>query len=146
MIIVLFGQPHCGKSTLAKALIEEKPMFINIDGDELRELFVNKDFSREGRVKNLNRASEIATFLRHIGDDVVLSLVYPYKECRDYMNSLNKDVVWVYLTYNGERGREGFHVKDFEIPTEESILHLDTSKMNIDDCLTDILKYAKLLG
>lgn len=146
MIIVLFGQPHCGKSTLAKALIEEKPMFINIDGDELRELFVNKDFSREGRVKNLNRASEIATFLRHIGDDVVLSLVYPYKECRDYMNSLNKDVVWVYLTYNGERGREGFHVKDFEIPTEESILHLDTSKMNIDDCVTDILKYAKLLG
>ena len=146
MIIVLFGQPHCGKSTLAKALIEEKPMFINIDGDELRELFVNKDFSREGRVKNLNRASEIATFLRHLGDDVVLSLVYPYKECRDYLNSLNEDVKWIYLTYDGERGREGFHVKDFEIPTEESILHIDTSKVGVEDCITNILKYAKLLS
>ena len=146
MIIVLFGQPHCGKSTLAKELIKEKPMFINIDGDELRELFVNKDFSREGRVKNLNRASDIATFLRHLGDDVVLSLVYPYKECREYMNSLNEDVKWIYLTYDGDRGRESYHVKDFEIPTEESILHLDTSKMGVHDCLTNILKYAKLLS
>lgn len=146
MIIVLFGQPHCGKSTLAGELIKEKPSFIRIDGDELRNLFSNKDFSREGRVKNLNRASDIATFLNYMGDDVILSLVYPYKECRDYLNSLNEDVVWVYLTYEGGRGREAYHVKDFEIPEEETILHINTSRSSVSDCLHEILKYAKLLG
>jgi adenylylsulfate kinase-like enzyme len=146
MIIVLFGQPHCGKSTLAKELETSRVLYaaVNIDGDELRKLFVNTDYSREGRLKNLNRASDIATYLNHMGDDVILSLVYPYKEARDYLNSLCKDVHWIYLTYEGERGRENFHVKDFDIPTDERILHLDTSKMSPFDCVTEILKYAKL--
>ena len=81
-----------------------------------------------------------------MGDDVILSLVYPYKEARDYLNSLVKDVQWIYLTYEGERGRESYHVQDFEIPTEETILHLDTSKMCVHDCVTEIMKYAKLLS
>lgn len=146
MIIVLFGQPGCGKTTISDALKEENITLIDIDGDKLRDLFVNKDYSREGRIKNLNRASDIATFLNSIDDDVVMSLVYPYKEARDYLNSLCKDVYWVYLTYEGERGRENFHVKDFDIPTEESILHLDTSKTSVQDCIIEIMKYAKLLG
>jgi adenylate kinase family enzyme len=146
MIIVLFGQPHCGKSTLAKELEMSRVLYgaVNIDGDELRKLFVNTDYSREGRLRNLNRASDIATYLNYMGDDVVLSLVYPYKEARDYLNSLCKDVHWIYLTYEGERGRENFHVKDFDVPTDERILHLDTSKMSPFDCVTEILKYAKL--
>jgi len=146
MIIVLFGQPHCGKSTLADILTVKLPAD-NIDGDDLRELFKNKDYSREGRIKNLNRASDIAHYINHKNEDyvhVVLSLVYPYKEARDYLNSLTKDVVWIYLTYEGERGRENFHVKDFEIPTEERILHLDTSKTDVSECINQILTYAKL--
>lgn len=138
MIIVLFGQPHCGKSTLAKQF----PSYKNIDGDKLRELFTNKDYSRDGRIKNLNRASDIAHYLNSYGEDITLSLVYPYKEARDYLNSLTNDVVWVYLTYEGERGRENFHVKDFEIPVEETILHLDTSKQSIEDCINQISSYV----
>lgn len=138
MIVVLFGQPHCGKSTLAKLL----PYYRNIDGDELRALFVNKDYSREGRIRNLNRASDIAHYLNSIGKDVALSLVYPYKEARDYLNSLTDNVAWVYLTYEGERGRENFHVKDFEIPEKETILHIDTSTTSIEDSVNKILEYV----
>jgi adenylylsulfate kinase-like enzyme len=133
MIIVLFGQPHSGKSTLAAELDAH-----NIDGDKLRELFSNKDYSREGRIKNLNRASDIAHYINSAGDSVVLSLVYPYKEARDYLNSLTSDVLWVYLTYSGERGRENFHVKDFDTPDEEDVLSLDTSKLSIEECVTAI--------
>jgi adenylylsulfate kinase-like enzyme len=150
MIVVLFGQPHCGKSTLANILTAKLPAD-NIDGDDLRELFKNKDYSREGRIKNLNRASDIAHFINHKNQGyshVVLSLVYPYKEARDYLNSLLEDIVWVYLTYSGERGRENFHVKDFEIPTEEAILSLDTSKLTVEECINKITDYAneKLLS
>lgn len=134
MIIVLFGQPHSGKSTLAAELD-----FHNIDGDRLRELFSNKDYSREGRIKNLNRASDIAHYINSVEDSVVLSLVYPYKEARDYLRSLTSDVLWVYLTYSGERGRENFHVKDFEAPDEEDVLSLDTSKLSIEECVNAIL-------
>lgn len=134
MIIVLFGQPHSGKSTLASELD-----FHNIDGDRLRELFSNKDYSREGRIKNLNRASDIAHYINSVEDSVVLSLVYPYKEARDYLKSLTNDILWVYLTYSGERGRENFHVKDFEAPEEEDVLSLDTSKLSIQECVNAIL-------
>jgi len=133
MIIVLFGQPHSGKSTLAAELDAH-----NIDGDKLRELFSNKDYSREGRIKNLNRASDIAHYLNSVGEPVVLSLVYPYKEARDYLNSLTNDILWVYLTYSGERGRENFHVKDFDAPDEEDVLCLDTSKLSIEECVNAI--------
>ena len=140
MIIVLFGQPHCGKSTLAKML----PDFHNIDGDKLRDLFQNKDFSREGRIKNLNRASDIAHYLNNNGTNVVLSLVYPYKEARDYLNSLTNDVKWVYLTYEIDRGREKFHVQDFEYPEQGEALYLNTEWMTEEECITEIKQYAKL--
>jgi len=143
MIIVLFGQPHSGKSTLANEILRHTSTFVNIDGDKLRELFVNKDYSREGRIKNLNRASDIAHYMNSIRKNVILSLVYPYKEARDYLNSLTKDVCWVYLTYEGERGRESFHVKDFEMPTEERILHIDTSSTSLDKCLKLIDEYVR---
>jgi len=143
MIVVLFGQPHSGKSTLAKEVFG---MFewgvVNIDGDQLRDIFANKDYSREGRIKNLNRASDIATFINKTGGNPVLSLVYPYKEARDYLNSLNDDVKWVYLTYEGERGREKNHVSDFDVP-EDGVLHLNTSSLNLEECVSEIKNYIQ---
>lgn len=138
MIVVLFGQPHSGKTTLAKQF----PSFKNIDGDELRELFANKDYSREGRVKNLNRASDIAHYLHKHGDNVILSLVYPYKECRDYLRSLNPETKFVYLYYNEQRGREQFHVKDFEIDLiQEEVWTLNTSMLSEEECVKQINIY-----
>ena len=57
--IWLTGQPGSGKTTLANLLFyhlkENSPnkSFFNIDGDDLRDLFQNKDYSREGREKNI---------------------------------------------------------------------------------------------
>jgi len=138
MIIVLFGQPHSGKSTIAK----EFSNFLNIDGDQLRELFVNNDYSREGRIKNLNRASDIAHFINSTGKDVILSLVYPYEEARDYLNNLTNDVKWIYLIYDGIRGRENFHVKDFQPPITEKYLLIDTSKLNLSETVKSIKEYV----
>jgi adenylylsulfate kinase-like enzyme len=138
MIIVLFGQPHSGKTTLAQKL--ESNYYI--DGDHLRTMFKNKDYSKQGRINNLNRASDIATYLHYNGNDVIVSVVYPYKEARDYLNSLVPDVMWVYLHYEGERGREEFHVKDFELNLlEEKVLPLNTSNLSIEDCITKIQNY-----
>jgi len=147
MIIVLFGQPGSGKSTLANILTAELPAD-NIDGDNLRTLFANKDYSKEGRIKNLNRASDIAHFLNYKNEGyihVVLSLVYPYKEARDYLNSLTNDVKWIFLMYENvdgqERGREQFHVNDFEYPTVAEALYLNTTWLTEKECINEIKKY-----
>ena len=140
MIIVLFGQPNCGKSTLANRLIEDRGY--NIDGDELRRIFKNNDYSRQGRIKNLSRASDVAHYMHSIsGDDIILSLVYPFKEARQYLNDLTQDVKWIYLTYTGIRGREEFHLKDFEEPIDEEVLHLNTSELTINQCIEAIKVY-----
>lgn len=152
MIIVIFGQPHSGKSTLAKG-VQQEIFFTSkisapiIDGDEIREIFKNKDFSKEGRIKNLQNISNIATFLNVHYPLVLVSAVYPLEESRAYLNELNahpledvKGVRWVYLTYEGERGREANHVKDFEEPLLDSpnLLTLNTSYNGIQDCIEKI--------
>ena len=143
MIVVLFGQPASGKTTLAKKLVAEG--FHHIDGDELRELFANKDYRREGRIKNLNRASDIARYLHHKGHNVVLSLVYPYEEAREYLSKLTKGVRWIYLIYQEDRGRDQFKVEDFEIPHMNDIdLIINTSHTSIKDSVDQIKRVCRI--
>jgi|TARA_B110000503_G_scaffold143663_1_gene246778 adenylylsulfate kinase-like enzyme len=144
MIIVLFGQPASGKTTLAKKFIGEG--FHHIDGDELRDLFKNKDYSREGRVKNLNRASDIAHYLNKAKNyNVILSLVYPYEEAREYLSKLTRDVKWIYLIYEEDRGRDQFKVEDFEIPNRDNVdLIINTSNTSIEDSLDKIKRICRI--
>jgi GTPase SAR1 family protein len=139
MIIVIFGQPASGKTTLAKKFIAEG--FHHIDGDELRETFKNSDYSREGRIKNLNRASDIAHYLDKVkNSNVILSLVYPYEEARQYFIKLNRGVKWIYLIYQEDRGRDEFKVADFELPHMDDVdLILNTSVDSVEVC-TDKIK------
>lgn len=140
MIVVLFGQPGSGKTTLAKKL----KGFTNLDGDELRNLYTNRDYSREGRIKNLNRASDLALFLHSRGENVALSLVYPYWETREYLRNLCRDVRFVYLMYDLSRGKDNYQVKDFEMPSlEEEALCLSTSKLTEEECLEDINRFLE---
>ena len=139
MILVIFGQPASGKTTLAKKFIAEG--FHHIDGDELRETFKNSDYSREGRIKNLNRASDIAHYLDKVkNSNVILSLVYPYEEARQYFIKLNRGVKWIYLIYQEDRGRDEFKVADFELPHMDDVdLILNTSVDSVEVC-TDKIK------
>lgn len=139
MIIVLFGQPGSGKTTLAAQLEAD----FHIDGDHLRTMFKNTDYSKQGRINNLNRASDIATYLHYNGNKVVLSLVYPYQEARDYLNSICNDVKWVYLVYEINRGKEQYRVADFEYPAKSEALYLNTEWLTEDDCIDEIAKYLQ---
>ena len=149
MIVVFYGQPHSGKTTLAQAyqtrlFIETGKHIPIVDGDEIRQIFVNKDFSNEGRLKNLQKISDIATFLERQYGDVIVSAVYPLKEARKYLNDLNvSNVAWVFLKYEKPRGRESFHVKEFEVYSEGydtlNTTQINTDFVSIDDCM-DIVK------
>jgi len=142
MIIVLFGQPNAGKSTLAMG-IEKRFLYThNIDGDEFRLIFKNTDYSVQGRINNLKKAVDCGYYVLATGMcvNLVYSMVFPYKEARDYLRVLMPDAVFVYLHYSNPRGREKNHVYDFEIPTEKEALHLNTDQLTIDQCLQKIVQ------
>lgn len=133
MIIVIFGQPGSGKTTLAKKFVAEG--FHHIDGDMLRDVFKNKDYSREGRIANLKTASDIAYYLYKVKDsNVVLSLVYPYEEAREYLSKLTRNIKWIYLIYEEDRGKSEFKVEDFELP------HMDDVDLIINTSNTSVIK------
>ena len=90
MIYWFTGQPGAGKTTLAKHLVNyfENNNVIHIDGDDLRDIFQNKDYSEVGRRKNIERAQDIARFVSEKGFNVIVSLVSPYKDQRDQFKEI----------------------------------------------------------
>lgn len=145
MIILLFGQPASGKTTLADKLQYYtlwQGCKILIDGDKWREITQNKDYSKEGRIKNLKGAFDMALYLEKEGFLPILSFVTPYEELRNYLNEKSSALVQIYLTYNTDRGRNSYFATEFEQPSG-SYLHLDTSELGIDDCLTKIKEIGR---
>ena len=131
MIYWFYGQPGSGKTTLAKALLN-KINAIHVDGDDVRSIFNNQDYSKEGRIKNLTLINNIVRFLDHKNFDVLVSVVSPYQEIRDQMLDLN--IKYFYVCTSEIRGKEQFFVKDLEIGKNDIIL--DTTNKSVDEVLS----------
>ena len=145
MIIWLTGQPGSGKTTLAKEIMLSGPLcqWYHVDGDDIRELFDNKDYSEQGRRKNIELGQQLAQYLHSKGKKVVVSLVSPYKDQRDrFKEKIGDDLFEVYLYTNEIRGREDYFVKEYEPPTEK-YLRLDTTNDTVEESVKKVLDYAK---
>ena len=120
MIYWLTGQPGAGKTTLAKWLEAHfAGKAVIVDGDDIRAIFDNKDYSEAGRRKNIELAQNIAKFLYHKGNIAIVSLVSPYKDQRDsFKEAIGDDIREVYVHTSNIRGREQFHVSNYQAPTE----------------------------
>jgi adenylylsulfate kinase len=138
MIINLTGQAGAGKSTIAREL--EKILYnsIIIDGDELREIFINKDYSEEGRRKNITNAYNIARFLEAKGFTPIIALISPYEDLREDLKSTTK-VKEIYLHTSQIRGREHFFADNYSSP-KLNFLDLSTDE-DFSSCIDKIIEY-----
>lgn len=130
MIINITGQAGAGKTTLDKELLELIPKSINIDGDELREVLINKDYSEQGRRNNITNAYNIAKFLEFKGITPIISLISPFKDLREELKLTNK-VLEIYVFTTDIRGREKFFAPNYEKPIENYI-PVDTTNEKAD--------------
>jgi adenylylsulfate kinase len=141
MVVLLFGQPASGKTTLADLLVKDMPSHtMRIDGDVWREITENKDYSKEGRMRNLKGAYDMAIYLSQNGFVSLMSFVSPYEELRQYLRS-KTTLIEIYLEYNEDRGRNNYFAKEFDEPS--NCLKLNTSELSIDECLSKIKEYIK---
>jgi len=127
MIYWFTGQPCAGKTVLANMLKKEKPGAFRIDGDDMRELFSNKDYSINGRVINVGTAQRIAQYLSNQGEDVIVSLVAPYIDQREDFKALMGDQIIEFYIHTSE-SRERDHFKAIAYtPPLANFVDIDTT-------------------
>ena len=145
MIIWLTGQPGAGKTTLAKLLEAHFPdQSIVLDGDDLRKALRNTDYSEHGRRKNINHAQNMAKDLYYNEYNVIVSLVSPYKDQRElFKQDMGSSIKEVYVHTSNIRGREQFHVQNYEAPTENYI-DIDTTDRSELETLQELVQKLNL--
>ncbi len=145
MVLWFTGQPGSGKTTLTNKFIEDKLIgfmkiphwkIVHIDGDDLRDVLDNKDYSEKGRRKNIQFAIDMAKVMDDKGYLVLVSLVSPYRDMREKLKS-NRNITEFYLHTTDIRGKEDYFVEDYEPPLH-NFTDIDTNK-SIEECINEIL-------
>jgi adenylylsulfate kinase-like enzyme len=72
------------------------------------------------------------------GYTVLVALVSPYKNQRDTFKKI-ADVVEIYVHTSEDRGRNGYHVYNYEPPTE-NFIDIDTTNKTETESFHEILK------
>jgi len=108
-VIWMTGLPCSGKTSIIKVLQKDIHNLAILDGDELREWFSPKDFSKQGRDEHNIKVAHLAKLLLKHGVPVGVSLVSPYienrKNARKIIDASNK-FVEVYIKCSLEKCEE----------------------------------------
>ncbi len=145
-IIWITGQPGAGKSTLGRALkadLQEAghPVFM-VDGDDLRALTANADYSPAGREANIRRAQDIALYLSRQGQVVIVAVVAPFRWLREEFKA-RANVKEVFVHTTEVRGREHFHSDEYGAP-ESDYLDVDTTDSPVESGVAEVRTFAGL--
>ena len=150
MIYWFTGQPGAGKTVFAELLKVKSEAPRNfayktyrIDGDEMRDLFSNKDYSIKGRIANIDAAQKIAHYLHNQELDVIVSLVSPYLDQREeFKKILGDQLIEFYIHTNTKRGREQYHVEGYQPPLT-NFIDVDTTIDTPNESLNKLIQQIK---
>lgn len=147
------GQAGAGKTELAKALKSQlnreqtivqqnlvpkniwsghipNNKFVIIDGDDIRELYNNTDYSAEGRKANVDFVQKLCSFLIKNNITPIVCMVSPFAEQRKEFIDKNEGME-IYVYCNEIRGRENYHIDYYEPPKNENAILIDTTQKNV---------------
>jgi len=164
-VLWMTGLPCSGKTTIARKLQEYVPNLAILDGDELREWFSPKDFSREGRNEHNRKVAHLAKLLLKHNVPVSVSLISPYFENRKSACEIigdenfietyvkcsldvceKRDVKGMYKKARNQEIKSFTGIDDpFDIP-ENPQLVIETEKKTLENSVEEILSYLKTKG
>lgn len=145
MIIWLTGQPGSGKTTMATKVFKmysdwlQLDNVIHLDGDDVRDVLDNKDYSLEGRRKNIQFAIDMARVLHEKDYIVICSFVSPYRDMREKLKEISK--VKEFYLHSTRELRKEYWVKDYEPPLE-NFTEINTDKSE-EETLDEILNVCR---
>lgn len=147
MILWLTGQPGSGKTTISNMLLEYYKLktnnVIHIDGDNLREITNNYDYTIEGRFKNILNAQMIARFLHYNNFIVIVSLVSPYLDLREsFKKELENKLIEIYVHCDSPRKEN--QVKEYQ-PPKTNFINVDTTNKTINQTVKYIINKVKII-
>lgn len=91
MVVLITGKAGAGKTTYgtryASELEKRGERTKLLDGDAVRHLCKNADYSHEGRTKNLQTIAKMASVFEGQGYTVLVSAVSPTKKLREMMRT-----------------------------------------------------------
>lgn len=152
----LTGLPCSGKTTIANELAKKLGAEV-LDGDILRELTQNNDFSKEGRIKHMKRVAITANLLSKY-TNVVVALVSPIREIREEIKR-KYGFFEIFISCNLDeckrRDVKGMYAKalcgeienftgiqdPYEEPLNPDVI-VDTKSTTVEQCVSKILSIA----
>ncbi len=150
----LTGLPCSGKTTIAKKLARHLSAEI-LDGDDIRAITSNGDFSREGRARHMKSVAAMAYLLSKY-TNVIVALVSPLRSVRDEIKKKYSNLYEIYLECDPlvcqDRDVKGMYARavrgeienftgvqdQYEEPTNPDIV-LRTDRNSISECIDQIL-------
>ena len=167
-VIWITGPSGAGKTTLAKAIVEKLQSMgytvEHLDGDKVRsKLYPDLGFSKEEREMHNKVVVEMANLLAKNGVIVVVSVISPYKEWREFARREIGRFVEVYLRcplkVRIQRDPKGLYAKAlrgeikgltgfdgvYEEPENPEVV-LDTDRTSVEEEVEAILEKLKDLG
>lgn len=163
-VIWLTGLSGSGKTSLAKKLsdqlVAENRNVICLDGDDIRKYFPQLGYSKEDRNEHVKRIGLTASFLEKQGSIVIVSLISPYLESRNFTRAICQNFHEIYLSATVEdcqkRDLKGLYkralageIKNFtgvndpyEVPLTPELV-LNTGTENIEKSYNQLKKYFK---
>lgn len=158
------GLSGSGKSTIAArvygALKEKGIKAERLDGDEIRAVFPDTGFDREGRMAHIARVGYLASVLERNGICVIVSLISPYVEARDRVRDLCGRFIEVHvatpLSVCEKRDVKGLYAKSrrgeirgftgidhpYEEP-EKPELVIDTSRQTVEESAAVVMDHIE---
>ena len=162
-VLWMTGLPCSGKTTIVKDLQKDIPNLAMLDGDELREWFSPKDFSKKGRDEHNKKVAHLAKLLLKHGVPSAVSLVSPYlvnrekaREIIDAGEQFAECYVKCSLSKCEERDVKGMYAKarkgeikgftgiddPYEAP-EKADLIVDTEKEPLSDSSNKVREFLR---
>ena len=111
-----------------------------IDGDDIRELYKNTDYSIQGRKKNVDFVQKMCVFLKKNNIVPIVCMVSPFARQRSVFLE-KENGMEIYVHCNEIRGRENFHIDYYEPPCNfDNTVKIDTTNKSVEQSFDELWK------